>query len=148
MTIAAAKSGQPLLSEAEFIAGFHAIGEERYHHKHPFHLLMHEGKLTRASLQAWALQSLLLPEPHPHQRRRDSGAQRRSRVPLAWRKRILDHDGDGTKNPAASKNGYALVEATAFTRASAKWRRHTPRHALRRFRLTSISFPRARTSKP
>src|SRR6267154_2608602 len=55
MTIAAAKSGQPLLSEAEFIAGFHAIGEERYHHKHPFHLLMHEGKLTRGQLQAWAL---------------------------------------------------------------------------------------------
>ena len=29
---------KPLLSEAEFIAGFHVIGEERYHHKHPFHL--------------------------------------------------------------------------------------------------------------
>src|SRR5579859_2870213 len=45
----------PLLSEADFIAGFHAIGEERYHHKHPFHGLMHEGKLTRGQLQAWAL---------------------------------------------------------------------------------------------
>ena len=44
-----------LLSESEFIAGFHAIGEERYHHKHPFHLLMHEGKLTRGQLQSWAL---------------------------------------------------------------------------------------------
>ena len=46
---------KPLLSRSEFIAGFHAIGEERYHHKHPFHLLMHEGKLTRGQLQAWAL---------------------------------------------------------------------------------------------
>jgi len=46
---------KPVLSEAEFIAGFHAIGEERYHHKHPFHLLMHEGQLTRGQLQAWAL---------------------------------------------------------------------------------------------
>src|SRR5579864_4454353 len=44
-----------LLPEAEFIAGFHAIGAERYHHKHPFHLLMHEGKLTRGQLQSWAL---------------------------------------------------------------------------------------------
>ena len=43
-----------LLSESDFIAGFHAIGEERYHHKHPFHLLMHEGKLTRGQLQSWA----------------------------------------------------------------------------------------------
>jgi len=29
MTIAAAKSDRPLLSEAEFIRRFHAIGEER-----------------------------------------------------------------------------------------------------------------------
>jgi len=47
--------GQPPLSEAAFIAGFHAIGEERYHHKHSFHTLMHEGRLTRGQLQAWAL---------------------------------------------------------------------------------------------
>ena len=47
MTIAAAKSDRPPLSEAEFIAGFHAIGEERYHHKHPFHLLMHEGRQAK-----------------------------------------------------------------------------------------------------
>jgi len=39
-----------LLTEEEFIAGFHAIGEERYHHKHPFHKLMHEGALTRGLL--------------------------------------------------------------------------------------------------
>jgi coenzyme PQQ biosynthesis protein C len=31
------------------------VGEERYHHRHPFHLLMHEGRLTRGQLQAWAL---------------------------------------------------------------------------------------------
>ena len=44
-----------LLPESNSWRGFHAIGEERYHHKHPFHLLMHEGKLTRGQLQAWAL---------------------------------------------------------------------------------------------
>ena len=44
-----------------------AVGEERYHHQHPFHLMMHEGQLTRGQLQAWALEPLLLPEPHPHQ---------------------------------------------------------------------------------
>ncbi len=49
MTIATTE--KPFLSEAEFVAGFHAIGAERYHHKHPFHLLMHEGKLTRGQLQ-------------------------------------------------------------------------------------------------
>ena len=46
---------KPPLPEAEFIAGFTTIGEERYHHQHPFHMLMHEGSLTRGQLQAWAL---------------------------------------------------------------------------------------------
>ena len=46
---------QKFLPEQEFVVRFHAIGEECYHHKHPFHLLMHEGKLTRGQLQAWAL---------------------------------------------------------------------------------------------
>ena len=40
-----------LLSESDFIAGFDAIGEERYHHKHPFHVLMHEGALSRGQMQ-------------------------------------------------------------------------------------------------
>ncbi len=44
-----------LLPEAEFIAGFYAIDAERYHQKLPFHLLMHEGKLTQGQLQSWAL---------------------------------------------------------------------------------------------
>src|SRR5258706_158137 len=96
MTIAAAKSDRPPLSEAEFIAGFQAIGEERYHHKHPFHLLMHEGKLTRGQLQAWALNRYFYQSRIPI---KDAAILARSEDPafrLAWRKRILDHDGDGT----------------------------------------------------
>src|SRR5438309_329885 len=93
MTIAAAKSDRPLLSGAEFIAGFHAIGDERYHHKHPFHLLMHEGKLTRGQLQAWALNRYYYQSRIPI---KDAAILARSEDPdfrLAWRKRILDHDG-------------------------------------------------------
>ena len=45
----------PPMSESQLVARLRQIGEERYHHKHPFHLLMHEGKLTRGQLQAWAL---------------------------------------------------------------------------------------------
>src|SRR5437773_12443618 len=79
-----------LLSEAELIAGFHAIGEERYHHKHPFHLLMHEGKLTRGQLQAWALNRYYYQSRSPI---KDAAILARSEDPafrLAWRKRILD----------------------------------------------------------
>ncbi len=48
-------NSESLLTYDELRAQLRAVGEERYHHKHPFHLLMHEGKLSRGQLQAWAL---------------------------------------------------------------------------------------------
>jgi pyrroloquinoline-quinone synthase len=106
------------LSEAEFIAGFHAIGAERYHHKHPFHLLMHEGKLTRGQLQAWALNRYYYQSRIPI---KDAAILARSEDPAfrrAWRKRILDHDGDGTK-PGGIEKWLRLVEATGLSREQA-----------------------------
>ena len=49
------ESAERLLSFEELRAQLRAVGEERYHHQHPFHLLMHEGRLSREQLQAWAL---------------------------------------------------------------------------------------------
>ena len=53
--VEAAPENASLLSLDELRAILRAVGEERYHHKHPFHLMMHEGKLSRGQLQAWAL---------------------------------------------------------------------------------------------
>src|SRR5438445_8178163 len=106
---------KPPLSEADFITGFDAIGEERYHHKHPFHLLMHEGKLTRGQLQAWALNRFYYQSRIPI---KDAAILARSEDPafrLAWRKRILDHDGDGSK-PGGIEKWLCLVEATGLSR--------------------------------
>ena len=109
---------QAFLPEAEFVAGFHAIGEERYHHKHPFHLLMHEGKLTRGQLQAWALNRYTYQSRIPIKNasilaRTDDADFRR-----VWRKRIIDHDGDGTK-PGGIEKWLRLVEATGLRPESA-----------------------------
>src|SRR5262252_6769040 len=106
---------KPLLSEAEFIAGFHAIGEERYHHKHPFHLLMHAGKLTRGQLQAWTLNRYYYQSRIPI---KDAIIMSRSEDPgfrRAWSKRVLDHDGDGNAE-AGIERWLKLAEAPGLSR--------------------------------
>src|SRR5260370_5281559 len=104
---------KPLLSEFAFIAGFHAIGEERYHHKHPFHLLMHEGKLTRGQLQAWALNRYYYQSRIPIKDAAILARSEDSAFRLAWRKRILDHDGDATR-PGGIEKWLRIVEATCL----------------------------------
>lgn len=118
MSTAKLEKPLPLLSESEFVAGFHAIGAERYHHQHPFHLLMHEGKLTRGQLQAWTLNRYYYQEHIPI---KDAAILARSHDPafrLAWRKRILDHDGNGAK-PGGIEKWLKLVEATGLKREEA-----------------------------
>ena len=107
-----------MLPETEFIAGFHAIGEERYHHRHPFHVLMHEGKLTCGQLQAWALNRYYYQSHIPM---KDAVILAHSEDPafrLAWRKRVIDQDGDGNK-PGGIEKWLWLVEATGLPREQA-----------------------------
>ncbi len=42
-----AVSGDAPLSADDFAAALRAVGEERYHHRHPFNVRMHEGRLSR-----------------------------------------------------------------------------------------------------
>src|SRR5215470_11347703 len=111
---------KPLLSESNFIAGFHAIGQERYHHKHPFHILMHEGALSRGQLQAWALNRYYYQASIP---RKDAALLARSddhAFRTAWRKRLVDHDGDGPDSgPGGIEKWLKLVEATGLSRVRA-----------------------------
>lgn len=104
---------QELMTPAELETALRAIGAERYHHRHPFHRLMHEGKLTRGQLQAWALnryyyQSVIPIKDAIILSRADDSAFRR-----AWRKRIIDHDGDGTR-PGGIEKWIQLALATGL----------------------------------
>jgi len=105
-----------LLTQKELKERLLAVGHERYHHKHPFHLLMHEGKLTRGQLQAWALNRYYYQSQIPV---KDSIILSRSNDPQfrrLWRKRILDHDGmDG--QPGGIEKWIRLAEATGLSAA-------------------------------
>jgi pyrroloquinoline-quinone synthase len=104
-----------LLSPAELEQHLRAVGAERYHHKHPFHLLMHEGQLSRGQLQAWALNRYYYQNIIPI---KDSIILSRSDDPAfrrAWRKRIVDHDGDGTR-PGGIEKWIQLAQSTGLDR--------------------------------
>ncbi len=70
------------------------IGEERYHDKHPFHRLLHTGKLNKGQVRAWALNRYCYQAAIPVK-----DARLMARIPdhdlrREWRRRIADHDGD------------------------------------------------------
>jgi len=99
----------------ELRARMQEIGRERYHHRHPFHLLMHEGGLTRGQLQAWALNRYYYQSIIPI---KDSIILSRSNdkdFRRAWRKRIVDHDGDAT-HEGGIERWIRLGEATGLAR--------------------------------
>ncbi len=106
---------QPVLPADELVKRLHQIGEERYHHRHPFHLLMHEGKLTRGQLQAWALNRYYYQSRIPQ---KDALILARSgdrEFRRAWRKRVLDHDGEGN-DPGGIEKWLILAETTGLAR--------------------------------
>ena len=84
-----------IMSPEELEQELRAIGAERYHDKHPFHKLLHGGKLNKGQVQAWALNrycyqsavprkdAALISRCHDRELRRD------------WIHRIMDHDGYG-----------------------------------------------------
>ena len=71
-----------------------AIGAERYHNLHPFHRMLHDGKLTRGQVQAWALNRYYYQSQIPAK-----DATLVARLPTSdlrreWRSRLVDHDGN------------------------------------------------------
>jgi len=107
------ESAERLLSFDELRAQLRAVGEERYHHKHPFHLLMHEGRLSREELQAWALNRYCYQSIIPI---KDAIILSRGTDPefrRAWRKRVVDNDGDAASE-GGIKRWLKLAEATGL----------------------------------
>jgi coenzyme PQQ biosynthesis protein C len=105
----------PLLSKEDLHQRLQAVGESRYHHLHPFHLRMHAGELSRGQLQAWTLNRFYYQSRIPI---KDSLLLAKSDDPAfrrAWRKRIIDHDGDQDGYGGIEK-WIQLAEATGLSR--------------------------------
>lgn len=108
-------SSDQLLSVEELHTHLQEIGREFYHHRHPFHLMMHEGRLNRGQLQAWALNRYYYQSSIPT---KDAIILSRSsdrNFRVAWRKRIIDHDGNASSNGGIER-WIMLAEATGLKR--------------------------------
>ncbi len=84
---------QKLLSADEFEAKLRAIGPERYHDLHPFHKLLHGGKLNKGQVKAWALNRYYYQCCIPQ---KDAALMARltdRELRREWVHRIEDHDG-------------------------------------------------------
>jgi pyrroloquinoline-quinone synthase len=93
-----------------------AIGAERYHHLHPFHRLLHGGKLTRAQVQAWALNRYYYQVMIPIKDAHALSKLPTSELRREWRRRIVDHDGDAP-GTGGIERWLVLAEAVGLDRA-------------------------------
>jgi len=103
------------LSPADFEAAIRAVGAERYHDKHPFHKLLHGGKLDKGQVQAWALNRYCYQEGVP---RKDAAFMSRvhdRELRREWIRRLLDHDGHGD-DPGGIERWLVLTDGLGLKR--------------------------------
>src|SRR5262249_43263419 len=84
---------RPPRSAAAFVARLREEGARRYHDKHPFHVAMHEGRLSSREIQAWVLNRYYYQTRIPI---KDALILAKSEDPAfrrMWIQRIHDHDG-------------------------------------------------------
>jgi pyrroloquinoline-quinone synthase len=105
-----------LMTPAELEAAIRAVGTERYHDKHPFHGLLHGGKLDKGQVQAWALNRYCYQSGVP---RKDAALMSRvedRELRREWVHRLLDHDGAGGEEGGIER-WLVLTDALGLDRA-------------------------------
>ena len=83
-----------LLGRQEFTERLRSEGERRYHDHHPYHVMMHEGRLTQLQLQQWVLNRYYYQTRIPIKDAIILSKSEDSAFRRMWIRRIRDHDGD------------------------------------------------------
>ena len=104
-----------LMTPEELEQRLRAIGAERYHHLHPFHLRLNSGELHKGQVQAWALNRYYYQSMIPV---KDAAILSRMLDPelrREWRQRILDHDG-ASSDEGGLRRWLALTDGLGLDR--------------------------------
>ena len=94
MTAFSVAADAPLNTAGELETQLRFIGATRYHSLHPFHKLLHGGKLDKGQVQAWALNRYYYQSTIPLKDAVVISRLRDRATRIEWRHRISDHDGD------------------------------------------------------
>jgi pyrroloquinoline-quinone synthase len=89
-----ADRARPPLGREEFLEWLREEGRRRYHDAHPFHVAMHEGKLTKPELQAWVRNRYYYQTRVPIKDAVILSKSEDPRFRRLWIHRIHDHDGE------------------------------------------------------
>jgi pyrroloquinoline-quinone synthase len=76
-----------------FTSRLREVGTGRYHHKHPFHILMNEGKLSPAAIRGWIANRFYYQESIPVKDAAIISNCPIREVRRVWLHRVIDHDG-------------------------------------------------------
>jgi pyrroloquinoline-quinone synthase len=92
------------------------IGAERYHNLHPFHKLLHGGRLNKGQVQAWALNRYYYQLAIPVKDCAIMSNMYDKDMRIEWRQRYFDHDGLG-EDTGGIERWLKLTDALGLSRA-------------------------------
>lgn len=99
--------------EDAFVERLRAVGEQRYHDKHPFHEMLVAGKLDRDGLKAWAANRFYYQKVIPTKDAYMLASLPSREYRRLWISRIADHDGDETR-PGGTEKWLRLTRAVGL----------------------------------
>ncbi len=110
-----APTGGGSWDQSTFLARLRAVGQDRYHDKHPFHRRMNSGELNPDQLRAWVANRFYYQRNIPI---KDAAILSNCPLPEVrriWVRRLLDHDGT-EPGQGGIEAWLRLAEATGLTR--------------------------------
>jgi pyrroloquinoline-quinone synthase len=104
-----------LLPASELEDRLRALADERYHHRHPFNLRMHEGGLSPQELRRWVLNRFHYQRHIPIKDALILAKLETRELRQSWIRRIHDHDGRPGE-PGGIERWLRLGEAVGLDR--------------------------------
>ena len=99
----------------QFEAALRSVGVNRYHNLHPFHKMLHGGKLNKGQVQAWALNRYYYQAIIPQKDTALMSKMTDREMRREWRQRYFDHDGIG-EDQGGIERWLVLTDALGLSR--------------------------------